>query len=206
MTRSFILASGSPRRVELLSQLGYQFDCHAANIDESVWAGESPDQYVLRLAIAKAQQVAHQQKGEQGSQAIVLGSDTSVIVDGHILGKPTGIMDFRHMMQQLSGRMHQVMTAIAVVDADQISSQLVVTQVYFKPLSPSEIDAYWHTGEPQDKAGGYGIQGIAGQFITHIRGSYSAVVGLPLHETAALLLKFGLPTPLQSAASTKAIK
>jgi septum formation protein len=198
MSKTLILASSSPRRAELLTQLGYQFTCLAADIDEQVLPAESAEQYVLRLARGKAQHVAQTQHSRQ----LILGADTSVIVDQHILGKPKDLANFRCMMKQLSARTHQVITAIAVAQGEQIMSKIITTDVSFSCLSADQIDAYWYTGEPQDKAGGYGIQGIGGQFITHIKGSYSAVVGLPLYETAQLLSQLGLTSPLQAQQNT----
>jgi septum formation protein len=188
-----ILASQSPRRKELLSQLGYQFQTIAADIDESIRDNESPNDYVLRLAIEKAKVVAENQK----ANSIVLGSDTSVIFDQHILGKPETIDDCCKQLLMLSNNTHQVLTAIAAIKNNKIYSAIISTEVTFKVLSIEEIQRYWHTGEPQDKAGSYGIQGIGGQFVTQINGSYSAVVGLPLYETAKLLAELDLPTPIQ---------
>ncbi len=193
MTAKLILASQSPRRHQLLSQLGYQFTCQVANIDESVLLGESPHYYVERLAIAKAQKIAAKHAG-----IVVLGSDTSVVVDNEILGKPESEADCISMLSKLSGRKHQVLTSIAAVKDEQVVSKVVSTDVYFKSLTTLEIKRYWQSEEPKDKAGGYGIQGIGGQFVKQIHGCYFAVVGLPLYETAQLLAKFGLATPIQT--------
>lgn len=178
-----VLASASPRRRELLKQLGVHFDLVTANIDETPLSAEQPADYVQRLA---------QQKARAGLQRLmlnkpVLGADTIVVCDGAILGKPADFADFRRCMQLLSGRSHQVMTAIALLDQQRQLSALVSTEVWFRPLTADDIDWYWQTGEPQDKAGGYGIQGLAAKFIPKISGSYSAVVGLPLYETEQLL-------------------
>ncbi len=193
MNTKLILASQSPRRRELLSQLGYQFECLPADIDESPLRGESPSDYVTRLAHKKALYVAK----NQPDTTIVLGSDTSVIKDGIILGKPCDFDQCKQHLLALSGSVHQVLTAISVVKAGLSKTVLVSTDVEFKVLSSAEMNRYWQTGEPQDKAGSYGIQGIAGQFVKNISGSYSAVVGLPLYETAQLLADFGLPTQVQ---------
>ncbi|WDE10941.1 Maf family protein [Thalassomonas haliotis] len=193
-----VLASKSPRRSELLAQLGYQFDCIAADIDESVSGSESPGDYVKRLSCEKALAVANTLEKRQADNTLVLGSDTAVVVDNIILGKPIDLSDCQRMLTMLSGRCHQVITGIAVTHGREITSELVVTEVSFKELSPQEISRYWQTGEPQDKAGAYGIQGIGGQFVTGLRGSYSAVVGLPLYETAQILLACGLPTQVQT--------
>jgi septum formation protein len=193
-----ILASKSPRRKELLAQLGYQFTCLSADIDESVKYNEPAEQYVVRLAIEKATFIAKNIAKNQPETTLILGSDTSVVLDNHILGKPTDLNDCLRQLLLLSDRQHQVITAIAVVKGQQVKSIAVTTEVTFKRLSEDEIIRYWHTGEPQDKAGSYGIQGIGGQFVKQISGSYSAVVGLPLYETAQLLADFGMPTPVQS--------
>jgi septum formation protein len=190
-----ILASQSPRRRELLAQLGYQFDCIAADINEDVHKDEQPGDYVDRLAREKAKHIA-QPLSE--SSTLVLGSDTTVVINGKILGKPESINQCIEMLTLLSNNNHQVYTSVAVAQGENIKSVIVCTDVYFKKLSPQEITRYWQTGEPQDKAGAYGIQGIGGQFVTKIEGSYSSVVGLPLYETAQLLAQFGLPTSIQA--------
>ena len=192
---ALILASQSPRRKELLTQLGYRFVCSPADIDESVHANESPAQYVTRLAIEKATHIAK----TVAPSDLVLGSDTSVVKNNHILGKPKDLSESIEMLSSLSGRTHQVLTAIAVAKGEAIESLLVETEVTFKVLTKTEMINYWQTNEPQDKAGSYGIQGIGGQFITQIKGSYSAVVGLPLYETAQLLTKMGLESPLSQS-------
>jgi septum formation protein len=202
MQPTLVLASQSPRRKELLSQLGYKFTTFAANIDESVIDGELPAQYVLRLAINKAKVIAEQQP----ETCIVLGSDTSVVLNQHILGKPENIEQCCQQLMLLSNNTHQVLTAIAAVKNQQTVSALITTEVTFKTLTIDEIKRYWQTGEPQDKAGAYGIQGIGGQFVTQINGSYSAVVGLPLYETAKLLAELGLPTPIQATNTPNHVK
>lgn len=182
-----ILASQSPRRRELLSTLGIDFTALATDIDEAVLPRETPSNYVDRLALAKAR--AGLALLDRSADCWVLGSDTSVVIDGQILGKPTAKEHFQAMMGLLSGRTHQVLTAIALVSEGDSFQALVTTDVTFMTLSQAQILAYWHTGEPLDKAGGYGIQGLGGVFVSQIAGSYSAVVGLPLHETALLLGK-----------------
>jgi septum formation protein len=177
------LASSSPRRRELLAQLGVNYQLVKADIDESVLSGESPTLYVQRLALAKARAGL----ARLSSNMPVLGADTIVVAGDAILGKPLDFADFRQTMQLLSGRCHQVMTAVALVDARRQLQQLVCTEVCFRPLTDDEISAYWASGEPQDKAGGYGIQGLAAKFVQRINGSYTAVVGLPLCETEQLL-------------------
>ena len=198
MNYSLILASKSPRRQQLLAQLGYTFKCLSADIDESVHVDELPENYVRRLAIAKAQAIANKACG-----SIVLGSDTSVVINNEILGKPNSLPESLTMLTKLSGKKHQVMTSIAVVHGDKILSEVVTTQVHFKDLSEGEIIRYWQTGEPQDKAGSYGIQGIGSQFIKEIQGCYFSVVGLPLYQTAQLLAAFDLPTPIQSCSNNE---
>ncbi len=177
------LASASPRRRELLQQIGVNFELVAANIDESVLPNELPADYVCRLALGKAQAGASQSH----TLLPVLGADTCVVVDNTILGKPTDHADFTQMMQLLSGRKHQVMTAICFVYGTHVLPALSITDVYFRHLSTEEINDYWQSKEPLDKAGGYGIQGLAAKFVERIEGSYSAVVGLPLCETHQLL-------------------
>lgn len=191
---NIVLASQSPRRKELLAQAGYQFTTLAADIDESVLHDESPKDYVLRLAIEKAKSIATCY--QEHSNSVVLGSDTAVIYQQHILGKPESYEHFYQMMTMLSGKAHQVLTSVAVVKGSKVYTDVITTDVYFKTLSEQEICNYWHTNEPQDKAGGYGIQGIGGQLITHIKGSYSAVVGLPLCQTVELLRQAGVQSPL----------
>mgnify|MGYP002713024578 FL=1 len=187
---SILLASASPRRAELLRQIGVHFETLPVNIDESPRAGEPALDFVQRLALEKAQSGYLQ----SGNGRPVLGSDTIVVVDEHILGKPTGREDALRMLELLSGRGHQVMTAVALVDGQKAASALNVSQVYFRSLQPSEIEVYWDTGEAVDKAGAYGIQGMAAQFIERLDGSYSGVMGLPLFETAQLLQQFGIVT------------
>ena len=177
------LASSSPRRRELLAQLGVNYKLVKADIDETVLPDEAAAVYVQRLALAKA----HAGLARLQHDLPVLGADTVVVVDSLILGKPADFEQFRQTMLLLSGRSHQVMTAIALVSAQHQLTQLVSTDVTFRVLTEAEISAYWSTGEPQDKAGGYGIQGLAGRFVQRINGSYSAVVGLPLCETEQLL-------------------
>ena len=188
-----ILASASPRRLELLSQIGVHPLVIPAQIDESVLAGEGSNDYVLRLAQEKANRVFVALPKGLKLTSVCLGSDTSVILDNQILGKPQDREESRMMLRALSGRAHQVVTAIAIAGEFGVISQLVATDVWFRTLSEQQIDAYWYTGEPQDKAGSYGIQGFGAVFVERIEGSYSAVVGLPLTETAELLDQVGVP-------------
>lgn len=180
---TLILASQSPRRRELLEQLGVTFHCCPADIDETPFQQENPNDYVLRLAIEKAQAVAN-----TNPDTWVLGSDTSVVIDNIILGKPESKAHGVDMLLSLSNRKHEVLTGIALVRNDECHSRLVSTQVCFREISRSMAEAYWHTQEPCDKAGAYGIQGKGGMLVRSIEGSYSAVVGLPLAETAELLM------------------
>lgn len=183
MYPTIALASTSPRRRELLQQLGVNFELVTPDIDESILAAEGAANYVSRLALTKAETGLHL----LGGRLPVLGADTSVVIEGNILGKPDTEADFLQMMQLLSGRCHQVMTAVALVTPEQQWQSLVTTKVWFRPISQQEMADYWQSGEPADKAGGYGIQGQAGKFVERIDGSYSAVVGLPLCETDLLL-------------------
>lgn len=185
---SLILASASPRRRELLAQIGVRFECQSADIDESIRDAEPPAEYVSRLALEKARAIV-----VQAADVWVLGSDTSVVCDQQILGKPCNKEEAVAMLQQLSGRQHQVLTAVALVQGERQRSLLVSTDVVFRSLSLSECERYWETGEPCDKAGGYAIQGLGAVFVERIEGSYSAVVGLPLLETAQLLQQLGVP-------------
>lgn len=185
------LASGSPRRRELLTQIGVPFLTQIAPIDENALPGESPLAYVERLALAKGH--AGLAALADSDDAVVLGADTAVVLDGHILGKPRDRADALATLQALSGRSHQVLTAVALVSRERQAARVVTSQVTFRPLTQAEIEAYWASGEPQDKAGSYGIQGLAAVFVSQLQGSYSAVVGLPLCETAALLAEFAIP-------------
>ncbi|RCU50074.1 septum formation inhibitor Maf [Corallincola holothuriorum] len=182
MTVPLTLASASPRRKELLSQLWPSFAVIPADIDETPHVGEQPRAHVTRLAQEKALTVS-----ALHPHTLVLAADTIVVARGEILGKPENDQDAFTMLGLLSGQEHQVMTAISVAFTDKVFSQCVETQVWFRPLSNADITEYWATGEPADKAGAYGIQGLGGRFVERINGSYSAVVGLPLVETEHLL-------------------
>ncbi|UXD86395.1 Maf family protein [Thalassolituus hydrocarboniclasticus] len=187
-TTGLILASASPRRRELLQQIGVKFRIEVADIDETPLSAEHPAAYVARLALGKAQKIAAENPG-----CVVLGSDTTVVLDDEILGKPENADDAARMLAALAGRRHQVMTAVALVKDDQQRVQTVITNVHFAPLSAAQISAYVATGEPADKAGAYGIQGLGAVLVDAIEGSYSNVVGLPLTETAAMLQQFDIP-------------
>ncbi|KAF1055921.1 MAG: Maf-like protein YhdE [Pseudomonas delhiensis] len=185
------LASSSPRRRELLKQIGLPFATVPSSIDESPLADEAPHDYVARLALSKAQ--AGLEFLAQRADVSVLGADTSVILDGRILGKPLDRDDGLAMLASLSGREHLVLTAVAVVNRERSEVRVVSSRVVFRHIEAEEAERYWNTGEPQDKAGGYAIQGLGAIFVSRVEGSYSAVVGLPLCETAELLADFSIP-------------
>jgi septum formation protein len=184
-----ILASASPRRRELLEQIGVRYRVQAAALDERQLAGEAPGECVQRLALAKAQHVYGR---ERASAVVVLGADTAVVINGQMLGKPLDGADHKRMMGALSGRMHQVLTAVAVVSTRGASVLLSESRVSLIELSDRDAEAYWATGEPADKAGGYAIQGRGALFVSGLQGSYSGVMGLPLCETARLLEEHGV--------------
>lgn len=171
-----ILASASPRRVELLNLLGLTFLQQPADIDESLTTGEAPDAYVRRMALEKASLVA----GKNTADMVVIGADTTVLVDDRILGKPKDRADGLAMLQLLSGRSHQVLTGLCVLRGEHQQLAVVESQVWFRVIDDAEAERYWASGEPADKAGGYGIQGIGSIFVERIDGSYSGVMGLPL--------------------------
>jgi len=183
---SLYLASGSPRRQELLTQLGVSFERIVTGIEEKRAEGESAQQYVSRLAREKAQAGVAQVPRDLP----VLGADTIVILNGEVLEKPHDDEHAFKMLRKLSGHTHQVMTAVALADRQQVLDCLVVTDVTFRVLTDEDIAGYIASGEPMDKAGAYGIQGLGGCFVRKINGSYHAVVGLPLVETYELLSNF----------------
>ena len=187
-----LLASASPRRRELLAQVGVSVEVHPADIDEAVRAGEAPVDYVLRLARSKAEAVW----SATGGRLPVLAADTSVICGTEILGKPVDCAALVAMLQRLSSRSHEVLTAVALRTASGLRTALSTSEVTFRPLKREEIERYWQTGEPADKAGGYAVQGIGAMFISRLQGSFSGVMGLPLYETAQLLQAAGIPTAL----------
>jgi septum formation protein len=216
------LASGSPRRRELLMQIGVPFQVLATSVDETVVAGETAAGYVTRLAKAKA---AAGRQAHGSPPWPVLAADTTVVLDGRILGKPRDRADGERMLLELSARTHEVLTAVALagitagadvatggisaggdaapsggnsaagdaVTAADIAWRLSRSEVTFRAVTAAEARAYWDTGEPRDKAGGYAVQGLAAVFITRLVGSYSGVMGLPLYETAELLHAAGIP-------------
>ena len=180
------LASSSPRRRELLGALGLDFAVEPVDIDESRLAEETPRQMVLRLASSKAC------AAKVASWRYVIGADTAVILDGAVLGKPQHRDDAVAMLLALSGRTHTVLTGVALRGPDGTQTAISVTEVCFREISRDEALAYWHSGEPRDKAGAYGIQGLGGMFVEAINGSYSGVVGLPVFETTCMLRNVGI--------------
>jgi len=180
------LASASDRRRELLAQIGVPHVVSAAHIDEALLTGERAVDYVVRMACAKA--LAVRERG-----MAVLAADTTVVVDEILCGKPADEGESLAMLERLSGRTHQVLTAVALAAHGAVSLRLSASEVRFRSLSRAECTAYWRTGEPRDKAGGYAVQGRAAVFIEHLNGSYSGVMGLPLFETAELLREAGVP-------------
>jgi septum formation protein len=195
------LASKSPRRRELLTQIGVRFDLmlfrSGAREDpqtrEDVVPGETAEAYVVRVALAKATHGAALISARRIAARPVLAADTTLDVDGEIVGKPEGERHAEEILARLSGRSHRVLTAVAVAHRDRVEHRTSISEVRFRPLDAAEIHRYVLSGEPTDKAGAYGIQGRAGAFVEEIRGSFSGIVGLPLCETALLLRAFGYP-------------
>ena len=200
LERGIYLASRSPRRRELLAQIGVRFHLllfrarpgEDAEVDEAPLAGELPEAYVERLARAKVEAGWRRMMQRNLPRAPVLCADTTVALDGRIFGKPAGRDEAAAMLAALSGRSHEVLTAVALKQEDWMESAVSRSEVRFKPLSAEEIAEYAATGECDDKAGAYAIQGRAARFIVDLRGSYSGVMGLPLYETGQLLEKLGL--------------
>lgn len=184
-----ILASSSPRRTEILRQIGVRHHIQPAHIEETPRPNETPFDYVQRMASEKAQHII----SLRSDRLPVLGADTCVVCDGNIFGKPSDKNEAMEMLGALSGRSHQVLTAVAMSDAKICSVSISKTEVTFRQLSMQECLNYWTTGEPKDKAGSYGIQGYGAVFVESIKGSYSGVVGLPIEETFALLKAFDVP-------------
>ena len=176
-----ILASASPRRAELLASAGFEFEVAPADVDESAHPGEDPARYVLRVAMAKADHVAGHTAG------VILAADTVVVARGRMMGKPVDEGDAESMLRQLSGAVHEVLTAVVLLDNGRTSSEVVTTKVHFVTLSDADIRWYIATREPEGKAGAYAIQGRAARFIDWIEGSWSNVVGLPIASVTRLL-------------------
>ena len=191
MPFSLYLASGSPRRKELLSQIGLKYRQILPVVDETKEEDETPEGYVKRLAKLKA--LAGQKMLLQGEQKPVLGADTIVVLDGRVFGKPKDKDEAFAMLMALSGRTHQVMTAVAVVTGFSEKVVCSCSKVSFREIDPDEARVYGETGEPMDKAGAYAVQGVGSIFVKKIEGSYSGIVGLPLMETATLLRETGVP-------------
>lgn len=191
------LASASPRRRQLLEQIGVRYQVIPVDLSEQRLTGESPEEFVTRLASDKARagqnRLAKRGGRPDGNVIPVLGADTAVVLDDNILGKPADSSEALGMLQRLSGRSHLVMTGVAAVGAHE-ATRLSVSRVFFADMTVRELEAYCATGEPLDKAGAYAIQGRAAVFIHRIEGSYSGVMGLPLYETAELLSEFGIKT------------
>ncbi len=184
-----LLASQSPRRKLLLEQIGVRFNLISTTIEELQRNMEQPTEFVLRMAEEKALAGLKASAG----QLPVLGADTVVVFNQCVMGKPTNYADAYRMLSLLSGNTHHVLTAVAIANGSRVESLLSDTEVLFNSLSDNEIKAYWLSGEPQDKAGAYGIQGLGAVFVKQITGSYSCVVGLPLSETVELLKNFSVP-------------
>ncbi len=199
MTAQFVwLASISPRRRELLRQIGVPFRTLDVAVDERAGPSESPEGYVTRVAEAKALDG----RARAGGETPVIAADTAVVLDGRILGKPADAADGQRMLLALGGRSHQVLTAVAVLSPQGMETALSRSRVTFRAIGADEARAYWETGEPCDKAGGYAIQGAAAVFVADLEGSFSGVMGLPLFEAAALLERAGVPRWRTDAATS----
>ena len=195
------LASRSPRRRELLKQIGVPFELlllredlrRGVDVDETPLPDESAGVYVLRIAKTKAEMAVRQIAYRGLPQKPALAADTTVVFDGQVVGKPEDVEHATRILRTLSGREHQVLTAVAIAMKEQVETQISVSNVWFRELSDTDIRRYCTSGESLDKAGAYGIQGRAGAFVTRIAGSYSGIMGLPLAETVELLQKFNIP-------------
>lgn len=192
---SLILASASPRRSQLLDQIGVAHRILPVDADETPHPHETPEGYVIRVAVEKARHGWER----SGAERPVLGADTAVVLDDAILGKPRDEADALHMLHRLSGREHRVLSAVALCcPLNGVQTALSVSRVRFRPVTEDEIRAYWRTGEPLDKAGSYAIQGLGAVFVEYLEGSFSGVMGLPLFETAQLLRRAGIHLPVNS--------
>ena len=192
------LASASPRRRQLLSQIGVSFQLVSVDVDESIAAGESAQRYVVRVAEAKAAAGLAWRAAAGRPHRPVLGADTAVVAGDTILGKPLDCGDAQRMLGLLSASTHEVLTAVALATDDGVRSRLSRSEVTFRDITPEEARDYWNTGESGDKAGGYAIQGYGAVFVSGLRGSYSGVMGLPLFETAQMLRAAGVPCWLET--------
>lgn len=184
------LASQSPRRRDLLQQIGVHVEVVSVNVDESPLPNETAAELVSRLSLEKARAGRH---ACEDQDAVILGADTLVSIDDNILGKPENELDAKDMLRKLSGRTHQVLSAVSLCCGSDAQTALSVSDVSFRPIAEDEIEAYWNSGEPQGKAGAYAIQGLGGLFVTRLEGSYSGVVGLPLEKLFPLLRAFAVP-------------
>lgn len=184
------LASESPRRRELLERIGVRFTPLDQGVDETPHETESPEVFVIRMALEKAR--AGLRHRPHGDWRPVLGADTAVVLDDAILGKPAGRAEALVMLERLAGRTHRVLTGVAMVDGEHEATRLSLSGVTLRPIEPAEREAYWASGEPRGKAGGYAVQGRGGVFVEQLEGSYSGVMGLPLFETHDLLTEFGV--------------
>ena len=195
MSPPLVLASASPRRAELLSRVGYEFDVVPAEVDESVAPGEGPAEYALRVAAEKAHAVWADRPG-----AVVVAADTVVVLDGRPLGKPADAVDALRMLRSTAGRSHLVVTAVNVCGPDGSDRAVVASaEVHMAPSDPDVLAGYVATGEPMDKAGAYGLQGVGAVLVTRVDGDPTTVVGLPLQATVAVLRSLGLPPPVLGA-------
>jgi septum formation protein len=199
-----ILASGSPRRAEILRNAGIQFEVRATDVDESRLVDEAPGDYVRRVALAKAQSAAAKYR-DPVDETLILGADTVVVINADILGKPVSQDDARSMLRRLSGRVHEVHTGLALLRSSGEEQRVVaeVTRVHFASLTDREIEDYIGTGEPFDKAGAYAIQGIGGRYVARIEGCYFNVMGLPLARLWSLLRELGWENSVGSQRATK---
>ncbi|WP_338519813.1 Maf family protein [Alteromonas gracilis] len=194
MTKSVVLASASPRRTALLKQMNVEHIIVPADIDETPRSGEAPTALVERLAAEKALAVKHklESEGTLNDDTVIIASDTLIAFNGESVGKPVDKADAHRILGMLSGKTHEVLTAVSVLSTAKQITEVINTYVDFATLTDAQIDAYWESGEPADKAGSYAIQGIGGEFVVSIKGSASAVVGLPLYQTRQLLNAFGV--------------
>jgi len=208
---SLYLASKSPRRRELLEQIGVRYDVLIVDVPEQQSPGESPQDYVQRLAKAKAQAglqslLAHSPLSLGERKVVVLGADTIVEYEGDVLEKPLNQSHGLAMLKRLSGREHRVMTAVSICSNEQSQTLCDISRVRFREISEEEALRYWLSGEPADKAGGYGIQGLGGVFVENLQGSYTSVVGLPLYQTHELLRAFSVPVWQRTADNAPSIQ
>jgi septum formation protein len=187
MSFDFYLGSASPRRKALLEDMGLSFEVHAADVDETRQPDESPEQYVVRVAVDKAKAVQAAIKQSQQPVKPIITADTAVVQQGNVFGKPKSFEDACNMWRSLSGQPHRVLSSVVLLNSGKIDSRLSDTRVEFINLTPEQMAKYWKTGEPLDKAGAYAIQGYASAWVKRISGSYTGVVGMPMLELNELL-------------------